>query len=151
MKIMKRKKKEEKENQALSLRDAMNRIFEESFWSPSEFFSDSHIMNPKTDIVEDEKEVKVTVDVPGVDPEKIDIEVEEGSISLSGKVEEEEEEKEKRYYRYERNYGEFRRFLDLPSKINPEEVSAKVKNGVLTIILPKKEEEKRKKIEIEKG
>lgn len=138
------------EKQALSLRDAMNRLFEESFWEPSEFLSDLEANYPKTDIMEDEKEIKVIADVPGIDPEKIEIEAEEDSLSLSGKTEKEEEQKDKKFYRYERSYGQFRRSFPLPSKVDPEKVSAKVKNGVLTVTLPKTDQGKRKRIEIEK-
>lgn len=148
---MKLRKKDniEPKNQTLSLRDAMGRLFDESFWGPSEFFETDESFFPKADMIEREKEIEVKVDVPGIDPKKIEIEADENSLTLSGKTEEEEEKEDKKFYKYERNYGEFRRDFALPSRIDPENISAKAKDGVLTITLPKTSEEKKKKIEVE--
>ncbi len=160
MKIKKREKNEIspslQKKESFPLRDVMSRLFEESFWSPSDFFSDVSLDDsinsfyPKTDITENEKEIKVLIDIPGVDPEKIEIEAEENSLSLSGKTEKEEEEKNKRYYKYERSSGKFKRYFSLPSKIDPDRVFAKVKNGVLTITLPKINKENKKKVKVSK-
>lgn len=146
---MKLRKKDniEPKKQFPSLRDAMSPLFDESFLSPSEFLEGDFF--PKADMVEKEKEIEVKVDVPGIDPKKIDIEADENSLTLSGKTEEEEENEDKKFYRYERSYGEFRRDFALPSRIDPENISAKAKDGVLTITLPKTNEERRKKIEVE--
>ncbi len=154
MKLRKRKNNDSlpAEKQVFSLRDAMSHLFDESFWSPSDLslLDSTGSFYPKADISEDDKEVKITVEVPGIDPEKIDIEVEENSISLSGKVEKEDEQKNKRIYRYERSYGEFRRDFALPSKIDPEKALAKTKNGVLTVTLPKVKQERKRKVEVNK-
>ncbi len=139
----------EPKKQFPSLRDAMSRLFDESFWGPSEFLEAEESFFPKADMIEKEKEIEVKVDIPGIDPKKIDIEADENSLTLSGKTEEEEENEDKKFYRYERSYGEFRRDFALPSKIDPENISAKAKDGVLTITLPKTNEERKKKIEVE--
>lgn len=138
----------------LSLREAINRLFDESFWDPFSLV-DAELSPvsglsffPKADIAETDKEVIITADVPGIDAEKIDIEVDEDSVTLSGKVEKESEQKDKRYYRFERQYGEFRRSFNLPAIVKADEAVAKVKNGVLTITLPKQEIETRKKIKV---
>lgn len=159
MNIIKRKNNnEENKNisggRTLSLREAMNQLFDESFWTPNDFFSDISLQEPinsnfpKADITEDDKEIKVAIDIPGIDPEKVDIEVEDDNLYVNGKIEREEEDSKKRYYKYERSYGEFNRCFSLPSKIDPEKVSANAKNGVLTIILPKTKEENRKKVKV---
>lgn len=105
---------------------------------------------PKVDISETDEAVKVVANVPGVDPDKIEIEVNDDLLTISGAVEKQQEEKNEKFYRFERGYGEFRRQFGLPAKVDPNKVSAKVKNGVLTIILPKTEKELNKKIKVEK-
>lgn len=106
---------------------------------------------PKVDVSESEKEIKVVANIPGIDADKVDIEVGNDYLSLSGRIEKEnkEEDKDARVYRYEREYGEFRREFSLPARVNKEGIVAKAKNGVLTITLPKSEEEKKNKIRVE--
>lgn len=141
----------------MSLRDAMSRVFDESFWDPFEPAARFSMMRgsagvmgfPKVDISETEDEVKVVADIPGMDPEKVEVEVsDDGIVTLSGKTEHESEEKDKRYHRIERSYGEFRREFMLPTKVQANKVTAKAKNGVLTLIMPKSEEERKKKVRI---
>ncbi len=141
----------------LSLREAMGKIFDESFWDPFDdrgLFSNEGSMNtfPKINVSEGEKEIKVVANIPGVDPEKINIEVDEDSLILSGQIEEEKESKGEKHYRFEREFGEFYRDILLPAKVNPDNVLAQAKNGVITINLPKSvDKESRKKIEIKKS
>ncbi len=141
----------------LSLRDAMSRLFDESFWDPleerglsiPEKFAGAF---PKVDILETEKGVKIVANIPGIDPEKVNIEVDEDSVILSGTIEEEKEESDARHYRFEREYGEFYRDFLLPAKVNPDKVFASAENGVITINLPKSvDKNTRKKIGIKKN
>lgn len=138
----------------LSLRDAMGKILDESFWDPFEdrgvFHSEGSVRAfPKINVSENEKEVKVVANIPGVDPEKINIEVDEDSLILSGFIEEEKESSDEKHYRFEREFGEFYRDILLPAKVDPENVSAEANNGVITINLTKSvDKESRKKIEI---
>ncbi|MBU6430882.1 MAG: Hsp20/alpha crystallin family protein [Patescibacteria group bacterium] len=154
-KVVTKVAKVEPQRNVVSLRDMMNKMIEESFWDPFDIVSSNLSMMPekkmsfpKVDISETEKEIKITANVPGIDSDKIDIDVGDDYISISGRTEKEEEEKDKKIYRYEREYGEFRREFSLPVKVKKDEVSAKVKNGVLTINLPKIEEEKKSKIKV---
>lgn len=165
---VKKKKKEQKneeprylqpfygERPFLSLREAMNRLFDESFWDPFEPFSSSVLAPlrqrgfPKVDISEDEEEITVTANVPGIKADDIELEVAPDNITLSGKTEKETEEKKKKFYRYEREYGSFSRTLPLPAEIDPDKVSAKVKDGVLTVTLPKVKSGRKKKVKVEK-
>lgn len=147
--------KVEPQRNVVSLRDMMNKMIEESFLDPFDVISPDLSMMPevkmsfpKVDISETEKEIKITANVPGIDSDKIDIDVGDDYISISGRTEKKEEEKNKKIYRYEREYGEFRREFSLPSRVKKDNVSAKVKNGVLTIVLPKAEEEKKSKIKV---
>lgn len=106
---------------------------------------------PKVDVEETENEIKVTANIPGIDAEKINVEVGDDYLSLSGKIEKEQKSEDKRgkVYRYEREFGEFRREFALPARVNKDGIVAKSKNGVLSITLPKSEEEKKKKVKIE--
>lgn len=147
--------KVEPRRKVVSLRDMMNKMIEESFLDPFDIISSNLSMIPekkmsfpKVDISETEKEIKITANVPGIDSDKIDIDVGDDYISISGRTEREEEDKDKKIYRYEREYGEFRREFSLPAKVKKDEVSAKVKNGVLTVVLPKAKEDKKNKIKV---
>lgn len=133
----------EVEHPFVSLREAMNRVFDESFWDPfhetiARFPGITRAGGfPKVDIAETEKEITITANLPNIAAEKVDIEVDNQSVTISGKIEREQEEKGKRFYKLEREYGEFRRAIPLPSPIKPDTVNAKMKQGVLTLILPK--------------
>ncbi|MDX1536032.1 MAG: Hsp20/alpha crystallin family protein [Candidatus Spechtbacterales bacterium] len=137
----------------VSLRDAMNRLFDESFWDP---FDQSHSLVswdktfPKLDISETNKEVKVTANVPGVDSDNIEVEVDENSMRISGKAEKEEKQKDEKFYSYEREYGEFYREFALPADVDPDKVKADMKDGVLTVTVPKITKQRRKKAKITK-
>ena len=91
--------------------------------------------------------------VPGIDPEKIDIEVGDDYLSLSGKIEKEHQDRDaaQKIYRYEREYGEFRREFTLPARVKKEGIVAKAKNGVLSITLPKTDDERKAKVKVEIG
>lgn len=137
----------------MSLRDAMNRLFDESFWDP---FDQSHSLVPwdrtfpKLDISETDKEVKVTANVPGVDPENIEVEVDENSMRITGKAEKEKRQEDEKFYSYEREYGEFHREFALPAEVDPDKVKANIKDGVLTVVMSKIAKQKRKKVKVGK-
>jgi HSP20 family protein len=106
---------------------------------------------PKVDVSETRDKVKVVANIPGVDPENINIEIGDDYLSLSGTIKKEvkDEDKQGKIYRYEREYGEFRREFKLPAHVNEDAIVAKVKNGVLTVELPKIGDENRKTIQPE--
>ena len=132
----------------MSLREAMNKLFDESVWDPFDVLDNSLLesaanwpaiqsFSPKINLSEDEKNIIVNVDLPGVNPDDVDIEVRDDSLIISGKTEEEKEKKEKKFYYYERKSGSFYREISLPSKVDEKKTKAEIKNGVLEIILPK--------------
>jgi HSP20 family protein len=134
-------------------RDVMDRFFGENFITPLFDFPREMIKGvafPKVDISESEKNITVIANIPGLDREHISVEVNGDMISISGKLEKEKKEGKEtdRFYRYEREYGEFRREFALPSRVDKDAVQAVVKNGVLTITLPKTETDEKKKISI---
>jgi HSP20 family protein len=103
---------------------------------------------PTVDLVESENEFAVTVDLPGLKPEEVNVELKNGNLWITGKREEEKEEKGKTYHRVERRHGEFRRILPFTTPIEEEKIEAKFENGVLKITVPKGEEAKTKHIEV---
>lgn len=136
-----------------SLRDAMERLFDESFWSPFGLIESGRARGlatfvPRVDVSETDTEVKIRADIPGIDPDKVNIEVTEDSLALSGSLEKSSEEKGENFYRMERQAGEFSREFLLPSKIDPDSVEAKAKNGTITITLKKQPSEQKRKVEI---
>lgn len=137
----------------------IDRFFDDSFFEPffalsPRMFRNRSVSNismtfPKVDVTETDAEITVRANVPGIDPEKIDIEVGDDYLSLSGTIEKEEKEEKGKVYRYEREYGEFHRSFALPARIKKDGVVAKVKNGVLSIVLPKSDEDRRAKVKVE--
>jgi HSP20 family protein len=103
---------------------------------------------PTVDVVETDNAFEVTVDLPGMKPEEVKVEMKEGELWITGKREEEKEEKGKTYHRVERRHGEFRRVMGLPGAIDGDKVTAKYENGVLRIAVPKAEAAKVKHIEV---
>jgi HSP20 family protein len=100
------------------------------------------------DIYEDEKSITIKVDVPGMSQKDISVEIQDNVLTIKGERKEEEETKQKNAHIIERRYGKFVRRIALPENIEAEKTKAKIKDGVLTITIPKKEEEKKKVLNI---
>jgi HSP20 family protein len=106
---------------------------------------------PEVDVAETSKEVVVSAELPGMNPENIEVSLRGNSLCISGERKHEEEEKNEVMHRIERSYGSFCRVIDLPSKVKADGVEATYKNGVLKIRLPKAEEENVIKIELKEA
>ncbi|HMD50815.1 MAG TPA: Hsp20/alpha crystallin family protein [Bryobacteraceae bacterium] len=122
--------------------DSINRLFSEDGvrtrpWAPA------------VDILETENEVILKADVPGVELKDIDIQLENGTLTVKGERKFEKEEKNKGFHRMERSYGSFVRIFTVPDTVDAEHVKAAYEAGVLTIILPKKEVAKPKTIKVQ--
>jgi HSP20 family protein len=94
---------------------------------------------PRVDVVDGDSEVIVRADLPGVKKEDLEVTATETELTISGKTSEEREEKRESYYRLERRSGQFSRTVDLPAPIKPDEVKAKLANGILELTAPKAE------------
>lgn len=107
---------------------------------------------PSLDIASDEKEYMVSVDIPGIDPEGLSLEVSGRNLIITGEKKHETEEKQRDYYRIERSYGAFRRMLDLPEDADSDSISSHYRDGVLTVTIPKTDitRAETKKIEIKR-
>lgn len=101
-----------------------------------------------TDVAEDDNGITFKVDMPGINPEEIDVQAEGGTLTIRSERKSEKEEKEKTYHRIERSYGGFCRSFQLPSTVDTSSVEAKFENGVLMVEIPKTEESKTRKIKI---
>ena len=105
--------------------------------------------SPSVDIFETENELVMKADLPEVDPNNVEIRLENGTLLLKGERKFEEQKNGKGYHRIERSYGSFVRAFSLPDTVEPEKVKADYKAGVLTVTLPKKEVAKPKSIKID--
>ena len=103
---------------------------------------------PALNLSEEGDNLYVRAELPGVKPESLDISVVEGKLLIRGERKIEAEDPKTNYHRRERDAGFFRRTIQLPTRVDSNKVSASLKNGVLTILLPKSEEAKPKKIAI---
>lgn len=103
---------------------------------------------PSLDITETPEDFQVTVDLPGVNPDDVKLEMQDGSLSISGHRESKTEEKEKNYHRVERSSGTFFRSIPVPSEVDVDKIEANYEQGVLHVKLPKSEKQQPKKIQI---
>jgi len=129
------------------LQEEVNRLFDD-FFLPSAQVRDFPFM-PHVDIAENNNQIKVKADLPGVTEKDIELTLENNILTIKGKREEEKETKEDNYYSRERVYGTFMRQVQIPKRVNTDSVKAKFKNGVLEVVMDKAEEEKSKKIAIQ--
>ncbi len=104
---------------------------------------------PAVDILETDNELVLKADLPGVEMKDVDINIENGTLTLKGERKFEREEKNKGFHRMERSYGSFVRYFTLPDTVDPEHVHAEYGNGVLTVTLPKKEIAKPRSIKVQ--
>jgi HSP20 family protein len=104
---------------------------------------------PAVDVYQTEKEVVAELEVPaGIDPEKIEVIVEDNTLTVRGATEEKKEEKERNYYRKEMRHGSFERTILLPSKVNEKKTNAHCEKGILKIVMPKLEEARKQKVQV---
>jgi HSP20 family protein len=106
---------------------------------------------PVVDIYEQGNDIVLKAELPGVDPKDVDIRLENNVLALRGQRKFENEVKKENYHRVERSYGSFSRSFTLPSVVDQKSIKADFKDGMLTIVLPKREEAKPKQIEINVG
>lgn len=116
-------------------------------WWPAA--SGAGIVVPNIDMYDRKNEIVLKAELPGVEKDNIDLTITKDSITLKGEVKKEEEIKEESYYSCERSCGSFTRTIALPVEVDSGKAKATFKNGVLEIVLPKKEELKPKEIKIE--
>jgi HSP20 family protein len=109
---------------------------------PSEWRSDP--FRPSVDVIEEENQVRVEVEMPGVDPKDVEVSVGENSVTIRGEKKVELKDEDKSYHRTERPFGSFQRTIALPIEVDTERAVAAFKHGVLKITFPKTEQTRKK-------
>ena len=130
----------------------MDRMFED-FFGNARPASGSVLLRPSVDIAESKKAYRISVEVPGIDPDQIELQVDGETLVLSGEKRQESSDEEEGFHRMERSYGQFRRVLTLPEDADAEGIKADFKNGVLEIKVPRvkrSEQSSAKKVRIER-
>jgi HSP20 family protein len=130
----------------------MNRLFRElrNSEAPEEALTATSFA-PPVDIYEDEHNITLKLEVPGIDENDIDVRIDNSTLTVHGERKIEKEEKEENFRRVERQYGTFTRTFTLPSSVDPGQVSAHYDKGVLKVKLEKKAEAKPKQIKVNVG
>jgi HSP20 family protein len=103
---------------------------------------------PPVDLVEAEDHFVLKADLPGLTEQDVSIEVQDGTLTISGERQAEHESNERGWYRIERSFGSFSRSLTLPDGVNADAITARFDNGVLEVSIPKPEERKPRRVEI---
>lgn len=145
-----------------TFRSEMDRIFEDflgrglisfprTFGAPAR--RQGAVFSPSIDVRENEKEIVIEAELPGMEEQDIDVEMRDDILTIKGEKKFEEEKKGENYYMAERRYGSFQRSLRVPDTVDPDRVEAKFDKGVLTVTLPKRPEAVRepRKIQVAKG
>ncbi len=130
----------------MSLRQMMNRVFDESFNRQLGGVEDWN--GPSVDMYQTDKELVIKAVMPGLKPEDIDITVTGDVLTLRGEVKKEQEIKEANYHLQERHYGSFSRSIPLPVSVVTDQAHAEFENGILTLTLPKSEIDRPKTISV---
>lgn len=121
------------------LRGEVDRLFDDfPFRLPALRFATAATM-PALEMTETRKGYKITAELPGIDPDAVEVGIENGLLRIAGEKREEHEESETRYRLSERSYGAFERLLRLPDGIDAKGIRARCRNGVLTLTIPKDE------------
>src|SRR6202047_1953851 len=133
-----------------TLQDQINRLFNDAFERSGQE-SNLTAWAPAVDIYENEHELVVKADLPDIDPKDLDIRVENNILTIRGDRKFEKNVNEDNYLRVERAYGAFSRSFALANSVNPDGIKADYQNGVLTLVIPKREEAKPKQIKVNVG
>ena len=104
---------------------------------------------PEADVVESENEIRVVVELPGMKPENIELDVENNVLTIGGHKQEEQRNGDDTWHLSERRYGKFSRSFVLPRDVDQEGIQARFDNGVLAVAIPKSEKARRRRIEVQ--
>lgn len=126
-------------NPFYAFRQEMDKLMENFFggFDLRPFGRKPEVFTPRIDVIDTDKEIRVSAELPGLDEKDIDVSLTKESLTIKGEKKEEKEEKGKDYYRSERSYGSFTRTIPLTLQVDAEKVTASFKKGVLTVTLPK--------------
>jgi HSP20 family protein len=135
-----------------TLQDRLNRLYRDSVSADAQDQSlATSAFAPPVDVYEDEHNITLKIEVPGIDEKDIDVRIENNTLTVHGERKFEKEEKEENFRRVERQYGSFTRSFTLPTTVDAEKVSANYDKGILKVTLAKKAEAKPKQIKVNVG
>jgi len=126
---------------------SLNRMFDDTFGLPAAG-SHTRAWVPAVDVAEDEKSYTLALELPGVKPSDLSIQIDGKRLLIQGEKKQQLEEKTDRVHRFERTFGSFQRVFVLPDTVDVERIDASANDGVLTISLPKTERAKAREIPI---
>lgn len=133
-----------------SVREAMNRIFDDAFSRLPSLMPrrEEGWWQPSVDVIDRDKEIVVRANLPGIDPQDVEVTVSENVVNIKGETKQEREAQGANYYRRERYYGAFQRSIPLDTKVEAEKAQASFKNGVLEVTVPKVEGASGKQVKV---
>jgi HSP20 family protein len=133
-----------------AIQQEMNRLFGSAFDTQGGLSNGGVASRwiPPMDLVEEDEHFVIRADLPGVEEQAVNVELEDNVLTISGERKSDAEQRKQGYYRIERAYGAFSRSLTLPEGIDPEGIKASFANGVLEVRIPKPEERKPRKVAI---
>ncbi|MGD9410467.1 MAG: Hsp20/alpha crystallin family protein [Desulfobacterales bacterium] len=136
---------------AAALQDRINRIFSESFGHSRDLDDEVSLSDwrPPVDIYETADGIVLKIELPGINKEDVSVEVKDNVLTLKGERLLDPKIKDDQYYRKERNFGKFNRSFSLQEPVKPDLIKASLKNGVLTLEVPRPEEEKSKQVTVD--
>ena len=125
-------------------------FFARSPWRMDRWFrgDDLDVRAPAVDLFEEKDDIVVKAELPGIDKDNIEVNLNDSTLRIKGEKKKEDEVKEENYYRSERTYGSFVRSVELPKAVRADKVKATFKNGILEVRIPKTEEAKTKEIRV---
>ena len=134
-----------------TLQDRINRIFNESFGRTRDLDEEVSLndWSPPVDIYETGDGIVLKVELPGVNKDDVSVEVKDNVLTLKGERLLDPKIKDEHYYRKERSFGKFNRSFSLQETIKPDLIKASFKDGVLTVAIPRPEEEKPKQVTVD--
>lgn len=133
-----------------TLQHRINNLFNEPFLRSAGEEDDLRLGTwyPAVDMFDDDHKIVIKAELPGMDKKDIAVDIENGVLTLSGERNYDNEVKEDNYYRRERTFGKFKRAFNLPVDVDPDQIKADFKDGVLKVEVPKPEEQKPKQITV---
>lgn len=141
----------------VSLRRDMNRMFDDVFRGagmpvPSGDEQDGSMIMPQMNVSETDNEIRITAEMPGVAEKDVDVTLDDDVLTIRGEKKHEKKDDKENYHFVERSFGSFQRSLRIPRSVKADQVKARVENGVLTVTLPKnQDQEKARHIQIQSG
>ena len=138
-----------KKQEINKFRREMDRLVD-SLWDefPTPVYQRANRDIPSIDLTETKDNLIVTVEVPGINPEDLDISMTENVLTIKGEMKEETAEEGENFHQAERRYGSFFRTLELPCRITTEEVQAEYRKGILTIVMPKCKQDRSREVKV---